>query len=102
MRTKMPVPESLTVCHKWKPSPSLLKVCKQATEAYNEIKMMDKLSRKYILKRFWTQKNQNFKKMKKTPEDIIILHMCIKNFDHMMYSSWDMACYRPMEKVTVV
>ena len=101
-RIKKSVPESLTVCHKWKPSPSLLKVCKQATEAYNEIKMMDKLSRKYILKRFWTQKNQNFKKMKKTPEDIIILHMCIKNFDHMMYSSWDMACYRPMEKVTVV
>ena len=28
--------------------------------------------------------------MKKTPGDIIILHMCIKNHDHMMYSSWDM------------
>ena len=47
-RIKKSVPESLTVCHKWKPSTS----CKQATEAYNEIKMMDKLSRKYILKRF--------------------------------------------------
>ena len=26
-------------------------------------------------------KNQNFKKLKKTPEDIIILHMCTKNYD---------------------
>ena len=36
-------------------------------------------------------KNQNFEKMKKTIRDIIILHMCIKNYDQMMYSSWDMA-----------
>ena len=28
--------------------------------------------------------------MKKTIEDIIILHMCTKNYDHMMYGSWDM------------
>ena len=32
-------------------------------------------------------KNQNFKKMKKTPGDIIILHRCPKNYDKMMYSS---------------
>ena len=32
-------------------------------------------------------KNQNFTKMKKRPGDIIILHMCTKNYDHMMYSS---------------
>ena len=32
-------------------------------------------------------KNQNFEKMKKTPGDIIILHMCTKNYDQMMYSS---------------
>ena len=32
-------------------------------------------------------KNQNFKKMKKTPRDIIILHMHTKNYDHMMYGS---------------
>ena len=31
-------------------------------------------------------KNQNLKKMKKTPGDIIILRMCTKNYDHMMYS----------------
>ena len=28
--------------------------------------------------------------MKKTPGDIIVLHMCTKNNDHMMYSCWDM------------
>ena len=27
--------------------------------------------------------------MKKTPGDIIILHMCTKNYDQMMYGSWD-------------
>ena len=35
-------------------------------------------------------KNQNFEKMKKTPGDIIILHMCTINDNHMMYGSWDM------------
>ena len=33
----MPVPESLTVCHKWKPSPSLLKACKEVTKVYNDL-----------------------------------------------------------------
>ena len=36
------------------------------------------------------QENQNLKKMKKTPRDVIILQMCTKNQDHMMYASWDM------------
>ena len=39
-------------------------------------------------------KNQNFEKMKQTPEDIIILHQCTKNPDHMLYCSWDMVCDR--------
>ena len=30
--------------------------------------------------------------MKKTPRDVIILHKCTKNHDHMLYCSWDMAC----------
>ena len=34
-------------------------------------------------------KNQNFQKMKTTTGDIIILHMCTKNYDQMMYGSWD-------------
>ena len=38
-------------------------------------------------------KNQNFGKMKKMFEDII-LFLCITNDDHMMYSSWDMECDR--------
>ena len=37
-------------------------------------------------------KNQNFEKMIKTPGDIIILHMCTINDNHMMYDSWDMEC----------
>ena len=35
-------------------------------------------------------KNQNFEKIKKKPADIIILHKCTKNYDQMMYDSWDM------------
>ena len=37
-------------------------------------------------------KNENFKKMKKPHGDIIILHKCNKNHDHMVYCSWEMAC----------
>ena len=34
--------------------------------------------------------NQNFEKIKKiTPEDVIILHRCTINDNHMMYGSWD-------------
>ena len=32
-------------------------------------------------------KNQNFEKMKKAPGDIIILYMCTKNYDQIMYCS---------------
>ena len=32
-------------------------------------------------------KNQNFEKHKKTPGDMIILHLCTTNNDHMMYGS---------------
>ena len=39
-------------------------------------------------------KNQNFEKMKKTPEDIIILHLCTINDNHIMYGFWDMKCDR--------
>ena len=35
--------------------------------------------------------NQNFEKMKKALEDIIILHKCTENHDHMLYCSLDMA-----------
>ena len=39
-------------------------------------------------------KNENFKKMKKNPWDIIISHKCTKNHDHTVYGSWDMTCDR--------
>ena len=38
---------------------------------------------------FCCLKNQNLEKWK-TPRDIIILHMCVKNHDQMMYGFWDM------------
>ena len=37
-------------------------------------------------------KNKYFKKNKKTPGNIIILHKCTKNHDDMLYCSWDMVC----------
>ena len=36
-------------------------------------------------------KNQNFKKLKKTSRDTIILHKCTKNNDHILYCSLDLA-----------
>ena len=51
-----------------------------------------------------TLKIKFLKKWKKKPGDIITLHMCTKNCDHMMYDSWDMVhnCRpdRQTEKVT--
>ena len=43
-----------------------------------------------------TQKIKILKKWKKTPGDIIILHMCTKSNNYMMYGSWDMACDRQL------
>ena len=36
--------------------------------------------------------NQNFENMKKAPGDIIILHKCTINDNHIMYGPWDMKC----------
>ena len=36
------------------------------------------------------KENQNFERMKKAHEDIIILQMCTINGNNMMYGSWDM------------
>ena len=40
-----------------------------------------------------TQRIKILKNWKKTPGSIIILHNCTKNHDHMLYCSWDTACY---------
>ena len=37
-------------------------------------------------------------KMKKMPGNLIILQMCTKNYDLMMYASWDMMCNRQMDR----
>ena len=39
-----------------------------------------------------TQKIKIFKNWKKTPRDIIILHKCTENHDHILYCSLDMTC----------
>ena len=41
------------------------------------------------------QKNLNLKKMLQASGDAIILHMCIKNYNHLMYASCDMEYDRP-------
>ena len=38
------------------------------------------------------EKSKFWKNEKKTPRDIIILHMCTTHDKHKMYSSWDMEC----------
>ena len=38
--------------------------------------------------------HQNFGKMKKIPRDIIIIHRCTINENHMIYGSWDRKCKR--------
>ena len=43
-------------------------------------------------------KHENWIKRKKMPGDIIILHMCTKNYDHMIHGSWDMAFGRWMDR----
>ena len=37
-------------------------------------------------------KNENWEKKQKHPGDIITLHKCTKNHDHMLYCSWEMVC----------
>ena len=39
-------------------------------------------------------KNQNFEIKEKIPGDIIILHVCTKNENHMIHGSLDMECNR--------
>ena len=50
-----------------------------------------------LLPHYWPRKlkfGKNVKKKKKTPADIILLHTCTIDQDHMMYGSWDMKCNR--------
>ena len=39
-----------------------------------------------------TTQKMKMEKMEKKPGDIIFLHKCTKNHDHMLYCFWDMAC----------
>ena len=42
----------------------------------------------------FSQKIKTWQKMTKASAEIIILHMCTKYHDHIMYASWDMECDR--------
>ena len=44
------------------------------------------------------QKIKIKQKNKKRSGDVIILHICLKNYDQMMYGSWDMVCNRQMDR----
>ena len=46
------------------------------------------------------QKITILKKWKKTPGDIIILHVCTRNYDQMMYGSWGMVQDRRTDRQT--
>ena len=39
-------------------------------------------------------------KNKRIPGDIIILHLCMTNYDRMIYSSWYMVCEEQMDRQT--
>ena len=51
-----------------------------------------------ILLSHYQPAKSKFLKNKKTTEDVIISHMCTKNYDHMMYGSWDMMCDTSTDK----
>ena len=55
----------------------------------------------FLITSLATQKSKIFKKWKNTPGYIIILHMCTKNYDHIIYGSWNVACDRRMDGQTV-
>ena len=53
----------------------------------------------YLLK---TRKIKILKKWKESSGDVIILHMCSKNHDHIMYASWDIECKRQYFVIWVI
>ena len=74
----------LNLCTKWRSyDVSFLKYGLQQTEFFA---ILD-----HFLPFYPTNtKNQSFEKMEKKPGDIIISQKCTKNYDHMLYCSWDM------------
>ena len=46
----------------------------------------------FVLSALWQPKKPKFWNWKKTPGDIIILHICAINKNHTMQGSWDIEC----------
>ena len=100
--------EKIKLLKRWKKGPEILSFfrCVHFSNVYRESPMdynhMMHSSLDMEHDRFWTifctftplttQKITILEqwKKKKTPRDIIILHMCTINDNHMMYGSWDM------------
>ena len=51
-----------------------------------------------VLLPLWQPKKSIKKNEKNPPRDIIILHMCTKNYDHMLYGSWDIVHARQTDR----
>ena len=83
--------------------PIIMIICYTVPETWHMMKVMLLFILGYFLLFYQpnnSPKNQNFKKMKKIPGDIIILPMCTKSYDQMMYGSKDMVCDRWMNRQT--
>ena len=58
------------------------------TKNHNHIRYRQFL--RYGARQDFLSENQNFEKMKKTSADVIILNLCNKKHDHMIYAYSDM------------
>ena len=99
---------TIKISKKWKKTPgdvNILHKCTKNDDHYTVPEIWHMTDVIYFS--FWaifcpftlnSRKNQNFKKMKKMPGDIIILYISTKNYDYMMHGSWDMVRYRRMDK----
>ena len=97
-----PTTQKIKILEKWKKTPGDIIILHKC--AVNDNNMMygssdmrcDRQNFFVILDHFLpfyppnNLKNQNFEKLKKIPGDIMILHKCTKNHDHMLYCFLDM------------
>ena len=71
---------------KWKSQKNEKKKCLGISSLYTNVpKIMIHFGLFFALLPPNSSKNENFTKMKNTPGDIIILHKCTKNHDHILY-----------------
>ena len=97
-------PFKIEILKKWKKTPgdTILHLC-TINENHIMYDSWDVEHNRYNFLSFWAffaflphsqTKKSKLWKYEKTPGDIIILQKSTKNHDHMLYSSWDIACDR--------